>query len=160
MPDPRSKDEYSFGPEPEALFDNHHYTEIVKQIAPVLAKIGEHALSLFCDLLEEAVNLSRKAQGGKTAEDFSYIWRPAIEDHIQNHIRKPKEILVSVVRDVAESMMERKGKQVLDIIESKPFNIFKRIGLYLRRKWLEVDPDGTAKRITDHNFFDNNDMHH
>lgn len=56
-------------------------------------------------------------------------------------------MLVTAIRDAADSLIENKGKPVIDIIERSQFKPFKRIGLYLRRRWPDVDPQGTANLV-------------
>ena len=150
------------GPEDaRARFDAWHYEQILKQHIPDLVTAAEmDALTLLCDLLEDAVRLSERHKGDEGPEDQSYIWRPAIEDHDQNRRHGLKGLLVSAVRDSAEALMETKGKAVLEFVEGRPFKIFKRIGLHLRRKWPEVDPKGTASLVADPNVFDDICLHH
>jgi hypothetical protein len=70
-----------------------HYPELVKAA-------GLPALELLCELLEKAIQFSPHREEG--AEDFSYTWRPAIEDHPQNLRHTVKDALVSAVRDASE----------------------------------------------------------
>lgn len=147
--------------EPKAHFDDWYYEQILKkQIPDLVATAKEGTLGLLSDLLSDAIRFSRRHKEDEGPEDYSYVWRPAIEDHNQNHPYGLKDLLVSAVRDAAEAMVETKGKVILEIIERKPFKIFQRIGFHLRRKWPNLDPEGTASMVSDPNVFDDIHLHH
>lgn len=167
LPDSRTKEKfeedeiYLSSPEPRTRFDIWHYEQILKkQIPDLVAVAGESALGLLSDLLSDAIRFSRRHKEDEGSEDHSYVWRPAIEDHNQNHPYGLKDLLVLAVRDAAEALIETKGKVILEIIEEKPFKIFQRIGLHLRRKWPNVDPEGTASLLSDPNVFNDIHLHH
>ena len=160
-----ASDVLTVSPGPEdarARFDAWHYEQILKKHIPDLVTAAEmDALTLLCDLLEDAVRFSERHKGDEGPEDQSYIWRPAIEDHSQNRLQRGlKGLLVSAVRDAAEALMKTNGKAILEIIERRPFKIFQRIGLHLRRKWPKVDPEGTASLVADPDVFDDFHLHH
>ena len=73
------------------------YSELVKAA-------GLPALKLLCELLKKAIQFSPHQD--EDAEDFSYIWRRAIEDHPQNLGHTVKDALVSAVRDAAELLVK------------------------------------------------------
>ena len=150
---------YQLRPKPRTRFDTWEYGEILKRNVPDLVRsAGEDALRLLCDLLSDAVGLSQ--QGRETGRDYSYMWRPAIEDHTQNHPGGVQGLLVSAVRDAAETLMGGEGRDVLRIVEGYPFKVFQRIGLHLRRKWPEADPEGTARLVASREVFDDAHMWH
>lgn len=154
--------EYHLMPsEPRILFDIWYYEQFLKKHIPDLVMAaGEDALILLCDLLVNAIRFTEGVEENEVAEDYSYIWRPAIEEHDQNHIHGLNDLLVSAIRDTAEALMEIKGKIIIEIVEEQSFKVFHRIGLYLRRKWSDVDPDGTANLIVNPSVFDDIHLHH
>lgn len=163
LPDPRAEDDTRrHFLEPRAHFDIWHYEQIMNKHVPELVAVaGERALMMFCDLLEKAIRLSFRDKEGDDGEDHSSSWRPAIEEHNQNRYRPElMGLLVSAVRDTSESMMETNGKAILRVIEARPFKVFQRIGLHLRRKWPEADPEGTARLVKDPAIFDDFDLHY
>jgi len=165
LSDPREMDEKDIDtllyPKPRARFDIFDYRQILEKHVPDLLKVaGMHTLNLLCDLLYDAVRFSRQSKEDRTPDDISHIWRPAIEDHSQNRHEDLRNLLVSAVRDAAETVIKKEGKTVLDIIERRPFMIFKRIGLHLRRIYPEVDPEGTSSLVTDPTIFDDSRLHH
>lgn len=152
---------YKVFPDPRARFDIWEYKDIInKQFKELAIIAGPPALSLLCDLLEDAIRTSRHQSLVEGSEDLSYIWRPAIEDNEQNIRDDLKSMLVEGLRDIAEALIESNGKIVLEIVEKRPFKIFHRIGLHLRRKWVGTDPEGTAIIASDPKVFDDHHLHH
>lgn len=162
LPDPKSdekakEDTYSLPPSPAVRFDQWHYEEILKKNIPELVKAGgAKAFDLLCDLLQTAVHYSqRNAEKGAT-EDYSWIWRPAIEDHPQNH-HGLKDSLVTAVRDAGESLIRTERADVghlVERLESRPWLAFHRIALHLLRCFSETSPDLIAQYLTDRALFD------
>ena len=154
-------EKYLMPSKPRIRFNIWYYEQFLKKYIPDLVMAaGENALILLCDLLVDAIRFTNRDKEDEVAEDYSYIWRPAIEEHDQNHIHGLDDLLVSAVRDAAEALMETKGKIIIDIVEGQSFKIFHRIGLHLRRIWSAVDPDGTANLIVNPNVFDDIYLHH
>jgi len=150
---------YKVSSDARARFDIWEYKDILnKQFQDLAIIAGPSALSLVCDLLEDAIPTSQYVVEGP--EDLSYIWRPAIEDSEQNIRDDLKSILVEGVRDTAEALIETNGKIVLEIIEKRPSKTFHRIGLHLRRKWIGIDPEGTAIIASDPNVFEDHHLQH
>lgn len=152
---------YLMPSDPRIRFDIWYYEQFLKKHIPDLVMTaGEDALILLCDLLVDTIRFTEGVKEDEVAEDYSYIWRPAIEEHDQNHIHGLNDLLVSAVRDTAEALMETKGKIIIEIVEGQSFKVFHRIGLYLRRKWSAVDSDGTANLIVNPIVFDDIHLHH
>ncbi|MFX1298544.1 MAG: hypothetical protein ACFFD2_27265, partial [Promethearchaeota archaeon] len=138
-----------YRPKPKARMEDWEYEEILKKHIPVLIDIsGLKALSLLIDLLYDHIRYSNTNKE-ENPDDNSYIWRPAIEDETMNYPYGLYDLLISSIRDAADTLIKIEGKAVLQLIESKVFKIFKRIGLYLRRKNFDVDAEGTYRLITD-----------
>ena len=99
--------------DPAARFDTWYYGEILKKYIPDLVSVsGVKALLLLCDLLDSAVKFRRTNENNGT-EDFSYIWRPAVEDRDQNHSFGIASLLVSAVRDAAEQIAKDEPRKIL-----------------------------------------------
>ena len=130
-------------------FLQKHYPELVRAA-------GIPALEALCDSLEKVIRLSRRQYNDEGPEDYSYIWRPAIEDHPQNPEHIPKGILVAGVRDAAEEVI-RSGKatveEVVEILESRQWKVFHRIALHVLRVFAEQAPDLVAARLTRRDLF-------
>jgi len=148
--------------EPAGHMDNWHYGEILKEIISPLSKYGDlEGFKLFCDLLEQATQLTVRSNSSTIDKDRYHKGPPAIEDHEQNQTHStPRVHLVFAVRDAAEMLIEEHGKTVLDVIESKDYFVFTRIGLHLRRKFPDVDFEGTVRILSSAETFDETDLYH
>lgn len=70
--------------------------------AAIANHCGEGGVALLAQRLREAVLNS--------GDEYSYIWRPAIEDHRHNHERESaRDLLISALRDVAFSFVSARG---------------------------------------------------
>lgn len=148
-------------PEPRARFDAWGYGEILNKLIPeLLASAIDEGLNLICNLLENFIRLSRTASEQEMNEDYSYIKRPSIETPKPYRENDLEDILISALRDIAEMAIEKRGKSVLEITESHRYMIFQRMGLYLREKFPEIDPEGTEEKINDPEFIWTNSLHH
>jgi len=170
LPDPRSDEQLAvtdgltLTPEPRPRFDSYYYEQILQRDYPELLRaVGLPALELLCDLLDRAVELSRRPNDDGD-RDYSYVWRPAVEDHEQNgDARGVREILVSAVRDSAEMLMRVKGTDIpsiIDCLERRRWPIFGRMGLHVLRLCANEVPELVAARLTDRVLFEDLDRHH
>ncbi|MDA2933697.1 hypothetical protein MYX82_05085 [Acidobacteria bacterium AH-259-D05] len=169
IPDPHLEAEsqntaYSVSREPKAKCEEWDYEEILKKDIPELVRgSGMPALELLCSLLEEAISISYPKQDNDAPDDYSYIWRPAIEDHEQNLPHGLRDALVSALRDSAElSVRERLATawEVVQLLKSRPWKIFHRIGLHILRLFEDGAPDLVVDRLTNHELFDDHALRH
>jgi len=153
------RDDQRLSPDAEARISEFEYQEIVQDSYPVLTQhVGLPAFHLICDLLEEAVKITR-SEKQEPPFDYSSIWRPAVEDHSQNISADLENTLVSGVRRSAEELVNadrRRLMDLVDLLERRPWHIFHRIALYLLRVFAEVDEarDAIAVRLTRRELFD------
>jgi hypothetical protein len=132
-------------------------------VPDLITAAGEQALTLLCDLIESAIDLSRRREDDEGPEDYSYIWRPAIEDHGQNRPYSLKELLVTAVRDAAEQLALAHPTLVptlVQTLESRRWHIFHRIALHLLRIFPKTAADLVAARLTDWTRFDELGLRH
>jgi hypothetical protein len=145
-------------PEPVARFDVWHYEQILKRhLNELVDAAGPAALRLFCDLLESAVELSRQRAEKVPPEDYSWIWRRAVEEHEQNRRETVRTLLVSAVRDAVERLARRAPESVPElarILEGRPWLIFHRLALDLLRHYPEAAKALIEERITSRELFD------
>jgi hypothetical protein len=170
LPDPRATDKtgeeepYRLPPEPRARFDTWEYKKILEKNMPELvAAAGEKALALLCDLLDLAIRLSRRSEEDIGPEDYSYIWRPAIEDHEQNHPHGLRDFLITAVRNAAEQIARADPSQMpilVEKLEQCPWRVFQRIALHLLRVSPHTELPFIAKRLTDRRLFDEIGLRH
>ncbi len=169
LPDPKREIEheknnlYLLPPQPIARFEKWVYEQIVKNHIPVLVEAaGMRALILLCDILESAVHLSQR-RNEVVYEDYSYIWRPAIEDNPQNHTYSIKDVLVPAVRDAAETIARTDVTKIPEIIllfEKRPWKIFHRIALHILRLFPDTSHKILTAQMMDRELFDDISMTH
>lgn len=137
--------------EPRPKFDAWQYGEVIKNsLPPLVDKAGEQALSMLCELLEEAARLSVVPGERPTAKDISYSWRPAIEDHGQNSDYDAKTKLVDAVRDAAEAIAKADQTKVAILVKSfrkRRLLIFLRLAHHLLRAFPESAPELVRKTL-------------
>lgn len=168
LPDPRASEEASGGDTyrlpavPRARFDTHRYQELLKKNMPELvATSGERGLVLLCDLLDEAITLSRHSsenEGPREFEDLSCIWRPTVEDRGRAGRHGLRDALVTAVRDAAEQLAKDSVRvpALVYLLENRPrpWRVFQRIALHLLRVFPQVASDLVIERLTDRKRFD------
>ncbi|HEY6806144.1 MAG TPA: hypothetical protein VI306_21370 [Pyrinomonadaceae bacterium] len=160
LPDPNSDryvddNPYHLSPQPRARFGIWEYKIILQAVIPSLIRVGrEEAFSLFCDLLTDAIRLSRNRSDDPGPEDYSYIWRANI-DSSSGH-DDVKEVLVSAVRRAAEELLKTLPDLLINVVrqlEARPWVIFHRIALYLLHLLPEVGKDLITERLTNVSIF-------
>lgn len=161
FPDPRHQqavEEPSLSPEPQARFHIWHYKQILKEHFPYLVReAGLPALALLCDLLDKAICLSGRHGNEQGDEDYSRVWRPAVEDHSQNLSDTLENALVSAIRDAAE-LVVRSGRapveEVVNVFERRGWKIFKRIALHIIRVFPNQATELATVGLTDRTLFE------
>jgi hypothetical protein len=155
---------HSIPREPKARFEIWQYERILKEYFPeVVNAAGIQALGLLCDLLERAILLSQGPGETEAPEDYSYVWRPAVEDHAQNIAGGVKGTLVSGVRDAGVSLVKSNPtstREIIRLLEERPWLIFHRIALHLLTRFPSAAPELVAARLTDRALFDDSGARH
>ena len=149
-PDPRKPtviEGHTFSHDPIAFFDDWHYEKILNENYPgFVDQTGMEAVKVLVDLIQDYVNLSDEGRKSGSKDDYSYIWRPAIEDNSQNHKFGVRDLLVTGLRDACEQFLRYHPDQILVMVkelESKKLSIFKRLSLHL----LRLFPKGAEEKI-------------
>lgn len=161
---------YQLPPEPKAFIRESEYKSIIAEDIPVLTeKAGIPLLVLLCEILEKAITYSHHSEE-EGPEDYSYIWRSAVEDHDQNLGLRLTDSLISGVRDTAEAIASSNPnlvKDIIQILENDPvtqnprkWKVFKRLSLHMLRVHPDKVLDLINDRLTNHNFFDDSTLHH
>ncbi len=115
--------------------DEYGYGRVVEDLRDPLADgLRDEAIALFADLLEAAVRLTHE----QAPEDYSYMWRPAIEEHDQNELHGDRipSVLVAALRDIASRIAERhpdRMDEVISSLERRPWRIFRRLAYYIAK---------------------------
>ena len=152
-----------FSPRPEpsgegpGTRDDYWYAEGLRKVVPVLA--GEHArafLPRLCNWLRAAVG-ARKSPDPDTGDDYSYIWRPAVEKHEQNHDHDVVGVMAGCVRNGFELAIagdQLSLQEAIKIIESYPYLIFSRIRLHLVGEFGDQNSALVEQTILNRELFD------
>lgn len=169
LPDPdvekKTEEGAWFVLEPRARFDLWEYEQILRTDVPDLVNAaGIHAFALICGALDRAIGFSQRSDL-TPPEDFSYVWRPAIEDHGQNLNLGLKQVLVTAVRDAAVQLVKNNLIPVIELVRAleergQRRRIFSRIALYLLQMFPEKAPEAVAQRLTRHELFDDHGFRH
>lgn len=170
LPDPeiesKKQSRQMFGrfPEPNFRFDRWEYKDILNENIPDLVHAAPlETLRMFADFMDHAIRFSRFEDEGDRSDDFSCIWRPAIEDHQQNHDFEIMDPLVDALRDAAEWIcknMPEKREAVISILEKKRWYFFKRLIFHLYRLFPSEMDKAVALTLTDKENFEHHTLHH
>lgn len=122
---------HEFGNEKEVWlrFRQWDAKKVTEKIAGKAGKnLGVEAIKIFQARLENVlVNLNN--------DNWTYAWRPAIEDHEQNHsISNTKDIILEAFRDSVLAYIETYRAESREYVEEllrSPFKTIRRIALYV-----------------------------
>jgi hypothetical protein len=162
----RDKPALSLGDEPatraEATphIDDYWYRQFLdKEFSAVVAVAAMPSLRLISDVLAEGLGLEHASEEdalpGKR-EDFSWIWRPAIEDHSQNQDFDVLAVLVEAVRDASLAAI-RAGVHILEVvalIRTYSFAVFERMALHILVEHGNEARDLVAEALTSRDLHD------
>lgn len=160
----------------EALFDPENRTtgnlesgheaweyeqSVKKLVPPLVAAGGLRALGIFTTCL---LKLVRADNGSERLEkeEYSYIWRPAIETHDQNlHGSDARQALIDAVRDGAQSLgTSTELLAVVQQLEAAESPLLNRVALHLLRVAPEVPSDLIASHLLDRERLHNSNSWH
>jgi hypothetical protein len=144
--------------------EQYEYEEILKKNIPDLAKgVPFETIELLNDLLEKAIIYSLPGGEKEKPHDFSYISRPAIEDHEQNRGYGIEDLLIPAIRDIAENLCNSDPEAIVKVIQKIELHgwyIFIRIGMYLL--WVIKDPpfQMIENRLVNKEMFNSLELNH
>lgn len=145
-------------PDARARFDVWQYRRILEKHVPALVSAADlDALGLLSKLLSDALRLSRRKGEEDGPDDYSAVWRPAIEDRSQRDAFGVKDVLVSAVRDAAEQIVMAEPSRlpvVMELLEAQPRHVFQRIALHLLLECPQGAGELIRRRLTDRRLFD------
>jgi hypothetical protein len=167
-PDPRLTEKASrrdsplrVSPEAVARLSKWKYGRVLTRlVGPMVDTTGLGAVRLLADQLEDALRLSRW-EDEEGQDDYSYIWRPAIEDHEQNLDSDIRGALVAAVRDAAIRHVTRNPDQLEATIlplESRS-TVFRRIALHVLAS-ITNGLELASARMADRGLFDDHRVRH
>jgi len=137
----------------ESGYEAWEYGQAVTALLPSLVTAaGPRALALLTTCL---LKFRRSGRGSSRLEmeNYSYIWRPAIENHRQNlHSNDARQTLIDAVRDGAISLCTEDPAMVRIIVEqleAEESPLLGRIALHLLSVAPDVPTDLIADRLLD-----------
>lgn len=122
---------------PQSRVDSWEYVEFLNSnFLDFLHADPQCALMIVIQALEEAINLSG-AISTETYRDYSEYWRPAIENHEQNHGHDDvRNSLINVVRISSECCIDQDPhcfENILNKLKEKQWVLFRRIAIHILR---------------------------
>lgn len=146
--------EAAWGRQSRPRFNLWHYARIIRKNVPAVTKAsGGDALTLLCDVLEEALGFSRSGDGED--EGLRDYWRPSIDGGRTDRVL---DALVSGVRNVAEQIAGADPSQipaVVETLERRRGRIFRRLALHALHSFPDAAAGLAAERLTDRRYFEN-----
>jgi hypothetical protein len=123
-------------PKPKSHFDSWQYE---KHMSGILGSLSDHAdarlVWVLCQLLNDAVRFSQRALDRHDPDDFSYIWRPAVESATENR-HSIEGSLVSALRLATERLVAAHPgmfREVVGVLGVQQWFVFTRLVLHLLR---------------------------
>jgi hypothetical protein len=139
--------------EPIGYLNDWDYEQLLaRPMVELLIRVGPQGIDVLADALEAAVGADSTLDSSKSDEDYSYIWRPAIENHAQNHDRGMRDALIDALRDTAEGTARREPPTLLPMVQGflkRPWRVFRRMALHLVRRLPETSNDLLVSLLTD-----------
>lgn len=125
------------------------FGELMPKVVSVLTTVQkERALSTLTAWLNAYLVASEQFVEGPDGHDLSYIWRPSISPHEQNHgYEDYGDQLVDAVRDVSVSQLAngRPVSDVLTTLERSKQPLLQRIGLHALSTRVSVDSEALTE---------------
>lgn len=120
-------------PDTRPLLDQWHYEQFLNQSFPMLVgQAGMPALKLLCQILASAIEYAQERKEFKTDEDYSWIWRPVINQ--PNPAHGVTDTLVTAVCAAVQQLLDQdlvSVEVVIEYLEKQNWNIFHRIALHI-----------------------------
>lgn len=149
-------------PEPVSQLSGWAYGAAIEQFLPgFVDAAGLDAVKAFSALLNDALRLLGRQGDSAEGAHYSYVWRPAVEDHAQNSDHDPASILVSAVRDAADRFASVSADALEAVVTQleKATSLHRRIALHV----LAHAQGGAAlvtERVGDRGLFDDYRLRH
>jgi len=145
--------------------DQYWYKDGLKKVIPVLAgPRADSFLPKLCDWLNASVRArTKKHRDQEPGSDYSYVWRPAIEEHEQNHDYDFAGVMVGFVREGFEQGIRNQRlslEEALEIVGRYSYLVFKRIRIHLINEFANQDPRLARQVMLDQELFYNYECKH
>lgn len=139
-----------------AYISEYEYSQIIELILTLPPEHLSPFLKLLCEKLIKTISAVHAKEDG---QDYSYIWRSAIEQHEQNHsYDRIEDALISGVRDALEKRIQWLIKESKDVDAKKElqsvtthapmYSILLRMRLHMYRTFPALFKDEVVEAIT------------
>ncbi|MCE9526638.1 MAG: hypothetical protein K8R36_11355 [Planctomycetales bacterium] len=139
------------------------YREGLKKIVPSLAsKAGVLLLPQMCDWLQQTIELTERPDES-TSDDYSCVWRPAIEEHEQNSDHQISAVLVGFVRQAFEVAILAKQltlTEALKLLAKYNLLVFERLRVHLIGEFADQDTELFKRVALDRRYFEDHHFKH
>ena len=143
--------------------DEYWYKEGLKRITPVLARATPQALLEALSGWLSATIIDSTEGAAASGDDASWFWRPAIEEHEQNHDVGFRSVLAGALRAACEEAIAA-GSITLDealaTLQSHHLVVFRRMSLYLVAQLAPEGSELARAAVLDKSLFDDHRMKH
>jgi hypothetical protein len=155
--------QFEQGKEEPTHRDRHWYIKGLGKVVPVLtAKAPKRFIIDLCDWLAASIAV-KKHIDPESGADYSWSWRPAIEEHEQNRTYDFAGEMVGFVRQAFEQAIID-GSLNLDaglvIVGKYPYIVFKRLRLHLINRFAKQAPGLARSEMMSRRLFDGDDFKH
>jgi len=135
------------------------FESLKKFIIPVLEPRNPYQLlELLCDWLSQAIEIEQKDKSEPgPPEDYSNIWRPAIENHSQNRDYDFHAKLITPIREAFQSAIAENRislTEAIAILDNHAWNIFERFKIHLITEFGSQNPQLVRETIFKRAIFD------
>jgi len=143
--------------------EEYWYKDGLKKVMPILAAVRARVfLTKLCEWLNASIK-ENKHVDPDSGSDFSYIWRPAIEEHNQNPDHDFAGVMVGFFREGLEQAIRGKYLSLddaLQIVDRYPYLVFKRIRLHLIGEFADQNPNLARQVMLDYGLFQDYEHKH
>jgi hypothetical protein len=150
-------------PEEPNRRDVYWYKDGLKNVVPVfVSRVPKVFLVRLCNWLKVSMESTKRVELG-SGDDDSCWWRPAIEDHEQNHDYDLVGELVGFLRQGLEAAVSGghlSFEDAIAIVERYPYLVFKRLRLHLINTFADRRTDLAKASILDRGLFDDHEFKH
>lgn len=125
--------------------ERHFYSGGLKKVVPVLtAKRPRQFIDSLCKWLGTVITREKNYTGPGTRENYSWSWRPAIEEHEQNRDYGFPSEMVGCVRQAFEQAIgdgQMTLEEGLAVLDKQTASVFKRLRIHLVNRFAEQTPE-------------------
>jgi hypothetical protein len=143
--------------------DEYWYKDGLKKVTPALVPREPcRVLLKLCDWLKVSV-AAKKYVDPDSGSDYSWMWRPAIEEHEQNRDYDFAGLMVGFVREGFEQAIrdvQMPMEKALKILDRYQHLVFKRIRIHLINEFAERNRELAQRTIMEHDLFDDYQYKH